>query len=338
MGELQSEIANCARILVKDCGNVVAGETVVVVADKEQDPRLLEALSLATKNLGANPVTLQYEPSEEFPDPPKEIIEKLVDSDLILVCTTVPFNKEHLYAPHRKGARILGAIRVTLDSLLRIVPIDYEALLLQMKGVGESIESSSIVRIEAPNGTDFRAKIAPWGMTYAASIVRDKSDWAHLPIGANGIGLVEGSAQGTFVADGVIDFGRKKMNIGRISPPITLVVRNGRIVETLCSEKKQLDSVREWLYKDEGSSAVIEIGAGFNPRATFIGEPEGERFLGAVHIGTGDNHAFGGENSSKSHLDIIILNATLYSDDQVLVSNGRIVDFLVKKSSNRHSS
>jgi 2,5-dihydroxypyridine 5,6-dioxygenase len=322
--QLQSEIANCARILIKDCGNVVAGETVCLIADSGQDHRLLEALSLATKEMGAHPVILQYESSEESPDPPKQLVEKLIEADFILVCTTVPFNKEYLYAPHRKGARILGATRVTLESLLRIVPIDYEALSFQMNRIGGLIEKSSRVRIEAPNGTNFLAKIAPWGMTSATSIVTSEGDWAHLPAGANGIGLVDGSAEGSFVADGIIDFGRKKLNIGKIMPPITLVIKKGVIVETHCSEKGQLDVVNEWLYKDKGANAVVEIGVGFNPKATFIGEPEGERVLGAVHIGTGDNHAFGGENSSKSHLDIIILNATLYSDDQAVVRNGKI--------------
>ncbi|MDA4129490.1 MAG: hypothetical protein OK457_01855 [Thaumarchaeota archaeon] len=287
---------------------------------------MLEALSLATKKLGAIPLALRYEPSEKVPDPPKQLLEKLLEADFILVCPTVPFNKELLYPPHKRGARILGATRVTLDSLLRIVPIDYGALSLRMNRVGELIENSSRVRMESPNGTNFSAKIAPWGMTYASSIVRNEGDWAHLPAGTNGIGLVEGSAEGTFVADGVIDFGRKKLNIGRITPSITLVIRKGAIVETQCSEKEQLVVVNEWLYKDESANSVVEIGVGFNPNAAFIGEPEGERVLGSVHIGTGDNHAFGGENSSKSHLDIIILNGTLYSDDHAVVRNGKIVE------------
>jgi len=189
-----------------------------------------------------------------------------------------------------------------------------------MRRIGTMIENSSLVRIEAPNGTNFSAKIAPWGMRYATSVVKNPGDWAYLPAGTTGIGLVDGSAEGTFVADGII------VDVDRINPPITFVIKNGVVVETQCSETNQLGVVDDWLSRDKGANAVVEIGVGFNPNATLVSEPEGERVIGSVHIGTGDNIFFGGGIKSKSHLDIVILNSTLYSDGRTLVRNGKIVE------------
>jgi leucyl aminopeptidase (aminopeptidase T) len=316
---LQSDIDSSARIVIRKCCNIVSGETVAVITDYAQDQRLLDALSLATKDVGAVPAILAYDHTEKKSNPPKELVDKLTDYDVILLFTTVPFNYESLYLAQKKGARIITASRVTLDSFLRIVPIDYEALSAEMHRVGTVIENSSKVRIVTPNGTNFSAKIAPWGMRYATSVVRKNGDWAYLPAGTTGIGLVDGSAEGTFVADGII------VDVGRTSPPITLVVKNGLVVETHCSDKEKLDIVDKWLAKDEGANAVVEIGIGFNPKATLVSEPEGERVLGSVHIGTGDNLSFGGTIKSQSHLDIVILNSSLYSDGRELVSHGKIV-------------
>ena len=184
------------------------------------------------------------------------------------------------------------------------------------------VEESSTVRIQAPNGTDLSAKIAPWGMRYATSIVKNRGDWAYLPAGTTGIGLVEESAEGTFVADGII------VDVGKMNSPVSFVIEKGRVVETNCSEKEQISIIDNWLSKDEGADSVVEVGIGFNPRATLISEPEGERVRGSVHIGTGDNIFFGGGIKSGSHLDIVILNSSLYSDDKILVRNGNIVDKL----------
>ncbi len=161
--------------------------------------------------------------------------------------------------------------------------------------------------------------LAVESLATATSVVRKKSDRAYLPAGTTGIGLVEASAEGTFVADGII------VDVARLESPITFVINKGVVVETFGSDKQQLDVVNDWLKKDKGADAVVEIGVGFNPNAILVSEPEGERVLGSVHIGTGDDIFFGGRIKSKSHLDIVNLNCTLYSDDQLVVANGQIM-------------
>jgi leucyl aminopeptidase (aminopeptidase T) len=316
---LQTEIDNCAKILVRECFNLAAGETFAVIAEIGQDRNLLDAISRATSDVGAKPLILQYTYDEKKPDPPRELVEKLGSVDAILLATTVPFDYEHLRTAQENGARIITASRVTLESYLRVVPIDYDALSAQMHRIGKLIENSSTVRIEDANGTSFEAKIAPFGMRYATSIVRKKSDRAYLPAGTTGIGLVEGSAEGTFVADGII------VDVAKINPPITFVIKKGKVVETYSSDRKQLEIVNDWLRKDKGADAVVEIGIGFNPNAILVSEPEGERVLGSVHIGTGDDIFFGGRIKSQSHLDIVNVSTTLYSDDRPLIRKGEVM-------------
>jgi leucyl aminopeptidase (aminopeptidase T) len=315
---LQSELDNCARILIEQCGHVSAGETVAIVANDKQDDRLLNAMAQATREVQARPIVLQYGITAEKTDPPEELLRKLLNVDAIFLCTTVPFNYEYLSPAWKLGARIISASRVSLESYLRIVPIDYSGLSSEMHRIGSVIENSSTVKIVSSNGTNFSAKLAPMGMRYATSVVRKEGDWAYLPAGTTGICLVEGSAEGVFVCDGVI------VDIDKISPPIKFVIKNGTVVDTQCQEQKQLDVVRSWLLKDENANAVVEIGVGFNPNATLISEPEGERVRGSVHIGTGDNIFFGGKIRSESHLDIVILNSSLYCDGRELVKDGKI--------------
>ena len=52
---------------------------------------------------------------------------------------------------------------------------------------------------------------------------------------------------------------------------------------------------------------------------------EDEKLYGTVHIAFGTNASFGGVTKADCHLDGIILNPTLYLDDECIIREGEFV-------------
>ena len=71
---------------------------------------------------------------------------------------------------------------------------------------------------------------------------------------------------------------------------------------------------------------IGELGIGTNEAAVLNGVIlEDEKVYGTVHIAFGTNTSFGGVNKADCHMDGIILEPTLYLDDEMVIDKGRFV-------------
>lgn len=52
-----------------------------------------------------------------------------------------------------------------------------------------------------------------------------------------------------------------------------------------------------------------------------------EKIIGTCHIAFGENRFIGGKNVSDIHWDLLIKNATVVADDEVIMKNGRFLIF-----------
>ena len=75
-----------------------------------------------------------------------------------------------------------------------------------------------------------------------------------------------------------------------------------------------------------GDSAVLgEFGIGLNPAVTRVTGLTllDEKMIGTCHLALGENRALGGLNDSALHWDLVVQNAILEADDQVILENGQ---------------
>ena len=71
---------------------------------------------------------------------------------------------------------------------------------------------------------------------------------------------------------------------------------------------------------------IAELGIGTNEAAKLCGIIlEDEKLYGTVHIAFGTNTSFGGITKADCHLDGIILNPTLYLDDECVIRKGEFL-------------
>jgi leucyl aminopeptidase (aminopeptidase T) len=138
-----------------------------------------------------------------------------------------------------------------------------------------------------------------------------------LPTGEGAISPAEGSTEGTLVVDHAID------GIGLLSEPVRFTVKQGRVVDI--EGGKEVVRLREIMGTDEGASNIAEFAIGTNPLSRMLGNiMEDKVKRGCVHIGIGDNHTLGGSVTSNIHLDMVILNPSVWLDDNAVIVEGNL--------------
>ena len=99
-------------------------------------------------------------------------------------------------------------------------------------------------------------------------------------------------------------------------------VKDGKLVDLKGGDSDKL----QVLFDSERNGTIGELGIGTNPAARLTGIIlEDEKIYGTVHIAFGTNVSFGGINKADCHLDGVIMNPTVYFDDQLVLDNGKVV-------------
>ena len=69
---------------------------------------------------------------------------------------------------------------------------------------------------------------------------------------------------------------------------------------------------------------VAELGVGLNPKCILQGIMlEDEGVYGSVHIGIGTNITLGGTIKAAIHYDLLMFNATIEMDGNIILENGQ---------------
>lgn len=144
----------------------------------------------------------------------------------------------------------------------------------------------------------------------STGIVRHAGDYGNIPSGESYIAPVETSANGDILIDGSI------ANIGVLTEPLLLKIRNGRLEEAI-----GLDGERLLALLGQGNGRIIaEFGIGVNKSAILCGNVlEDEKVYGTIHIAFGSNVPFGGTNAADVHIDCVVKNPTVYFDGKQVI-------------------
>ena len=147
-------------------------------------------------------------------------------------------------------------------------------------------------------------------------VYRKPGQCGNLPSGEAYIAPLEDGADGEMIIDGSM------VGIGRLGSPLRVVVKNGKLQEVTGDKSEKLDI----LLANERNATIGELGIGTNEAAVLNGVIlEDEKVYGTVHIAFGTNTSFGGVNKADCHMDGIILEPTLYLDDEMVIDKGRFV-------------
>lgn len=199
-------------------------------------------------------------------------------------------------------SKFFGDWLLTRDGLIRIFNIDMEELNTFRNLLFKRLNGVNSIHVLSVAGTDLHIRTENWasGFGEISAIPRSKGTYGHI------------------VVDACAYYGRPKS-------PFILEISNGRVKNL--SDLDLNDKQQSWVYRDltrdENSNVLSEFGVGINTGTQWDSElTESEQSRGTCHFGFGNNIEYGGKNKSSYHFDLVIKDATIEADGQIVCENG----------------
>ena len=305
------ELVKSAKTVLADYLGAKEGERVLIVVD-EPLRRVGNALFEAGKSLRTEATLVEMLSRQSSgEEPPAMVAQAMLAADIIVLATSKSLSHTRARKEaNQKGARVASMPGITEEAMSRtLVEID-STLAARANLYARLLTEANEVRITTPVGTDLSFSIEGRTALADGGELSLKGSFGNLPPGEAFIAPLEGTARGSLVIDGSMS------GVGLLKNPIVIKVAEGIAREISGGEEaKQLKK----LVDVHGIKArnIAELGLGLNQFAQLTGSVlEDEKILGTVHIALGDNSTFGGTVEVASHLDGVLLNPTLWLDNQ----------------------
>ena len=308
--------------LVNVLAQVKKGEQVLIVTDFDTES-IARSLATACVAVGAEPTIMIMRPREAHGlEPPEMVAVAMTKADMVFQ----PVSKSIAHTSATKRAKEAGARLIVLPEYTEEMLIsggleaDFEAQKPLCEKMRDYLTGARKARLTTPSGTDITMSLEGRPGRALTGMARERGGYSSPPNIEASIAPVEGTAQGTIVADGSIS------SIGLLSSPVTISVKDGLAKEI--TGGKEAEKLKEILKSanDPKVYNVGELGIGLNPKAKLCGLMlEDEGAYGSVHIALGSNADFGGNTRAARHIDLVISKSTLLLDEKPVLKDGEVV-------------
>ena len=315
------------------------GERVAVLSEVGRDEDRAAAFMIAARELGAQVWNINLLPTTGLTVGQRSgnvgrtslagnrpAVEALKSADMVIDLTLMLFSKEQCEI-QAAGTRILLVVE-PLEVLARLFPT--QELQDRVEAGAARLARARRLRFTNRVGTDVTYELGDYPVLTEYGFTDTPGRWDHWPSGFLATHGKDSGVNGTVVMDrGDIMFPFMRY----VQEPITLAIREGRIVAIDGGVDASL--ARDYMasFDDPRAYAVSHIGWGLNQHARWdylaSGGPtigmDGRSFCGNVLFSTGPNAELGGKNDTACHLDLPMRGCTLYLDDEPIVKDGAVV-------------
>ncbi len=345
------ELGKASSILTRELFKLKSGETFIITADTESDPRVVNATASASFAIGAKPMVIWMASPmgvgrEADPMlPGRALAGALKEAD-----AWVEFNNKWIFysdvydsvMKENKRLRYLCLVGMNVDMMVRCIGrIDYPALGEFLEGFTEVNRKAKHVRMTTPAGENLEFENAtiegeepdpshPFSFDVGYADVPGE----HMMGGQIGWAPDLGTINGTLVFDGSI-----VPPCGKLANPVRLTIKAGEVVKV--EGGKQAHDFEIWLksFNHPQMLKLAHVCYGFNPGARLTGNiVEDERVWGCTEWGLGHiGSVLLKPNGfpAPSHTDGICLNTSVWLDGKQIMDEGRVVDSNLEKLAKR---
>lgn len=287
------------------------GKRLLIVTDDSRKA-IADAFENAVKKLSAKSETyILPQAQRPLKDIPADLVEKIKDIDAAVTifegfAEETPFRISLIKKIMSVAKRLGHGPGITEDMMLKgPMGVDYQEMLERAKILMNAFKGAKTVHITAPAGTNIKLNIED--RAFATDIVIDEGKWGNFPAGEIWCGPVETEGDGIIVCDGSIG------DFGKVTDPVRIVMKGGKIMDVLCKDEKLLKGLEEALSVDDEARVIGELGIGLNLGAKLTGNLlEDEKAGRTAHIAFGNNDDMaGGKNNSKTHRDFLFTAPTI---------------------------
>src|SRR6266481_4504589 len=318
------ELQPGARNAIRDCLRLKREERITIITD-EATRDIAAALQSEVEEVGASHSVFVLEEHADRPltDMPAVILEDLAESQVSIFCAQTQrgelrsrmqmsdvVNKNHIRHGHM--------VNITRQIMLEGMRADFRAIDALSQRLIERARHAERIICRTPRGTDFEAEFSPKLKWLKTSGIITPEKWGNLPGGE--IFTAPANTDGRFVVDGVV---------GDLhDTPLTIEVKNNRIVDLACDHKELLEDFRAYTSMDENSNRVGEFAIGTNIACTHvIGNILQDEKIPGVHIAFGHPYAehTGANWASKTHIDCVGRDFDIWFNGQQVMQGGKFL-------------
>ncbi|MEM3617745.1 MAG: aminopeptidase [Candidatus Bathyarchaeia archaeon] len=328
------ELAKAAHKLATEMFKLKPGETFVITADTESDPRVVDATAGAAFAAGAKPMVIWLASPlgvGKAADPmlPVEALTAALNN----ADAWVEFNNEWLLysTPYErvmkenKKIRHMCLVGMNVDMMVRVIArVDLPTLAKFQERLVEMTKAAKHVKMTTPAGGNVEFDNDPKRPVICEVGYAD-TPGSHMLGGQIGWSPIFKSINGVIVFDGSV-----VPPVGLVKTPIKLHVKEGVIQKIEGGEEAR--TFEAWLksFNDPLMLRMAHVCYGVNPGAKLTGNiVEDERVWGCTEWGIGyvGQMLTGGEPiPAPSHTDGICLNTSVWLDGKQIFDNGRVVE------------
>jgi leucyl aminopeptidase (aminopeptidase T) len=326
---------------VRNCVRAQPGERVVIITDRERK-HIADAIHRELEMV--TPGNTKLFVMEDFGDRPADGSHPLPFPDEIGQAMEDNVQISFYAAAGKKGElqtfrtpmlkivekkKLRHAHMPNINDLLMTtgMAVDYARVQQLSKDVYDIVSKARFIKVTAPGGTDFTTEFHPdWKWLVSDACITSEK-WTNLPDGEV-FTCAYKIPEGTIVIDGVLgDYFCETYGVLE-KTPLTLRIKDGRVIDATCDNKVLLDDLTEYMKKDENASRIGEFAIGTNIGLDkLVGNLlQDEKFPG-IHIAIGHGYPdkTGSGWDSEAHVDGILKNPTIVVDGRTIMEKGRFL-------------
>lgn len=327
-----AELTPGARNAVRVCLSVQPSERVTVIADRACED-IAASLVHEIEEVGARyrAFLLEDVAARPLTALPAAIAEDMERSHVSIFAAQVQTNElrsrmQMTDIVNRRRMRHAHMVNINRQIMLEGMRADFQKVDRLSAKVMAMVTRASRVRARSAAGTDLVAELNPNYRWLKTSGLISPDKWGNLPGGE--IFTSPGRVNGTFVIDGVVgDYLCDRFGLLR-DAPLTVVIRDNRLVEATSENKDLEDAFWRYTHTDENSDRVGEFAIGTNIELRdLIGHIlQDEKFPG-IHIAFGDPYGShtGANWSSSTHIDVVGTRFDIWVDDEPIMREGKFL-------------
>jgi leucyl aminopeptidase (aminopeptidase T) len=315
-----TRMAFAANMLINQVLQLKKGETVLIVTDTDRPRIITQALAYSAISSGGKVVVVTMEPQDiGGAEPPAPVAAAMAASQVVINQST--FSLTHTAAVReamKKGARVANLRNVTEEMMVTGgITADYRQIKRITEMIARLLTEADVIRLTTPEGTDLTMRSQGRAAIAQSGFVTKPGELSGLPDGEATLAPLEGVTEGVIVSPYVAD------QIGQITEPFRMEIVKGRIKSiTGGRQARDLKGILE-KRDDAGYNAASQFALGTNSACRVIPNTrEVSKKLGTAHIAIGDNISLGGKSKGTYHIDIVLLNVTVYLDGRLIVKDG----------------
>lgn len=318
--EYDLDLIRSAKKALTECMGIKIGEICLIVTD-EQLFSLAMHFAQASRELEGETLVITMTPREiHGEEPPAPIAGALLAANCAFLITSVSMSHTIARAAATEAGVRIASMPGLTDSMVRgPLNADFNEIVHLSNSIAEMFTDASEAILLSEKGTHLTFDLTGRKGIADSGMLQESGVWSNLPAGEGYIAPLEGKTNGTLVIDGMM------AGIGLLKDPIIATVQNGKITnlsggaEALMLEKILSES-------DVNANSIAELGVGTNRKASLMGSIlVDEKVFGTVHVAIGNNQFFGGQQTSKIHLDGVLLEPTLILDGKTIIDRGQHV-------------